>query len=149
MTYRKLIDSQYGQHPDNFHLARDDKTLIVELTYPPWTDAENKHGQVRHVQINQEAVRASDGIRVHYDYDRDGFVVEQPKFHMVDRDGCSEEMREGIEVGFFQSWAFGCPGDEAIEPFDHSVFNVGCTHDWDFETDKCLRCGAKYKWRVE
>ena len=113
MTYRKIIESPYGEHPDNFHIERESDTLIVGLTYPPWTDADNKNAQVRHIQINQEAVRSSDGIRVHYDYDRDGFVVEQPKYKMVEKVGYSEEMIEWAETGFFQSWAFGLPGDEA------------------------------------
>jgi hypothetical protein len=108
MTYRKIIQSPYGKHVDNFHLSRRDDALEVALTYPPWTDADNKGGQLRHVQINQESVRASDGIRVHYDYERDGFVIEQPKVrYEPDGEDALKMVEEWIEVAFCPSWRFG------------------------------------------
>lgn len=112
MEHKKIHESEYGESPLNFHVAKHGDELHVELTYPPWTDADNKNGQCRHIHINQEAVRASDGIRVHYDYSRDGFVVEQPRPYMVLEDDCYHCRETWIEVGFFQSWAFDRPNDE-------------------------------------
>lgn len=105
--YRQIIESAYGGSPDNFHVARKDDELHVELTYPPYTDADNANGQCRHVYVNQESVRASDGIRVHYDFERDGFVIEQPEPYEVEReDGVFEGREKWIEVAFCQSWKF-------------------------------------------
>ena len=110
--YQKIIESEYGEGTMNFHIAKRDDTVHVELTYPPWTDADNSHDQCRHVFVNQESVRASDGIRVHYDYDRDGFVIEQPEPYEVKGKPTSHgtpvyEIREKwIEVAFCRSWAF-------------------------------------------
>ncbi len=106
MTWDKLIESEYGDGAKNFHVTKAADTLHVTLTYPPWTDADNKHNQCRHIYLNQEAVRASDGIRLHYDYERDGFVIEQPKPRLVAvGENSYEQVEDWAEVGFFQSWA--------------------------------------------
>lgn len=44
----------------------------VDLWYPILD------GHPKYVVVNQVSVRASDGVRLSYDYTRDGFVVEQP-----------------------------------------------------------------------
>lgn len=110
MVYRKIIESPYGTAPDNFHLSRHDAELHVTLTYPPRTDADNTKGQIRYVVFDQEATRASDGVRLHYDYERDGFVVEQnkPRLRKTDNDGYAH-VDNWTEVGFFQSWALADP----------------------------------------
>lgn len=108
MTYQRLIESEYGQSPNNFHVSRDDDTLSVTLTYPNL----GTPGAVQMVEINQESVRASDGIRVRYDYDRDGFVIEQPKpwARISEADPSFIDTGEDwIEVHFCQSWALGDP----------------------------------------
>jgi hypothetical protein len=105
--FKKIHESEYGEGPFNFHVTKRDDTLAVTLTYPPWTDADNRNNQCRHIEIDQEAVRASDGIRLHYDYARDGFVVEQPRTRLIALGKNSyEERDEWVEVGFFQSWHF-------------------------------------------
>lgn len=100
------FNNGYGNPEANVHLKVVDDTCIVELAYPPRSDGDPN--KVKYVEINQESVRASDGIRVHYDYDRDGFVVEQcePKLVKNDEHGY-EDIEIWKEVGFFQSWAFG------------------------------------------
>jgi hypothetical protein len=79
----------------------------VTLTYPPRTETENPE-QARHVVVNQESVRASDGVRLHYDYERDGFVVEQNRLTLrkVGPDSY-DSVDNWTEVGFFASWALG------------------------------------------
>ena len=93
MAYEKIHESPYGHSPHNYHLAKRDDALILELTYP---DLPGDH--CRFIEIDQESVRASDGIRVHYDYDRDGWVICQPKW---DDDGNTDWQ----ETAFVQSWA--------------------------------------------
>ena len=94
----KIFESEYGDSPNNFDIYKNDDVLIVNLTYPPYKDSDNKYGKCQHVEINQESVRASDGIRVHYDYDRDGFVIEQPI--------PAEDIinKKWVEVAFVASW---------------------------------------------
>jgi hypothetical protein len=114
MEHKNIHDSEYGDGPLNFHVAKHGDELDIRLTYPPWSDADNKTGQCRHVRINQEAVRASDGIRVHYDYVRDGFVIEQPRPYMVLENGVYDCRETWIEVAFCQSWRFERPDDEQM-----------------------------------
>ena len=112
MAWEKLIESEYGEGPRNFHVIKTGNELHVTLTYPPWTDADNKHGQCRYIHVNQEAVRASDGVRLHYDYDRDGFVVEQPKMRLKKTGKDSyDTIEDWVETGFFQSWQFEEQGE--------------------------------------
>lgn len=76
--HQEIHHSEYtGQN--NFHINVHGNELHVELTYPPRDDANEaeKPGQIRYVVVDQESVRASDGVRLHYDYQRDGFVIEQ------------------------------------------------------------------------
>lgn len=75
--YEKIHESEYGDEPHNFHVGKGGDTLTVELTYPPRSDVANTHDQCRYIVVNQESVRASDGIRLVYDYDRDGFSIQQ------------------------------------------------------------------------
>ncbi len=68
-------------------------------------------------------MRASDGIRVHYDYNRDGFVVEQPRDHYVKlSDKSYDTVTDWIEVGFFQSWAINDPNDESNDDRQNRLF---------------------------
>lgn len=120
MTRVNIHASPYGGSPLNFHINKDGDTLDVQLTYPPWGAADNKNDQVRYVLFDQEAVRASDGVRLHYDYERDGVVVEQPRPRLI-RTGPSsyEDEITWIEVGFFKSWKFDgrTAGDWSAEDY--------------------------------
>ena len=105
ILHKKIHESEYGSSPFNFHVSKHGDELHVELTYPPWTDADNKNKQCRYIFVNQEAVRASDGIRLHYDYERDGFVVEQPRPRLIAiGDNSYEDIEDWIEVAFLRSW---------------------------------------------
>lgn len=109
--YKKVHESEYGSGPMNFHVSKRGDAVSVELTYPPWSDAENK-GQCRYIMVDQESVRASDGLRLYYDYDRDGFVVQQPKSRLEKlSEGHYTTVEDWTEVGFFQSWKFEEDGE--------------------------------------
>lgn len=115
----KIYESKYGDSPMNFHVAKRGNELHVDLTYPPWTDADNKNDQCRYVCVDQESVRASDGLRLHYDYERDGFVVEQPRPRLKKLSESSyDSITDWIEVGFFQSWRFDVDEDEQVAAAD-------------------------------
>jgi hypothetical protein len=110
----KIHESGYGGSPFNFHVTKSGDELLVDLTCPPKVGEENGAGQCRYVVFDQESVRASDGIRLHYDYDRDGYVVEQPKHRLVKIEGKSyDTVTDWIEVGFFGAWKFE-DGDESF-----------------------------------
>lgn len=119
--FKKIHESEYGDGPCNFHVAKRGDVLEVDLTYPPWTDADNQHGQCRYVSVDQEAMRASDGVRLHYDYERDGFVVEQPKPWLELVDGVYEGRETWIEVGFFKSWQFDVDVEDQMKAADERV----------------------------
>lgn len=103
----QIHKSDYREN--NFDVTRwpgKNDTLSVNLTYP--NIGENR---VQYVEINQESVRASDGIRVTYDYDRDGWSIQQPQTTQtlsdIKGDIWSYEHSESwIETAFVQSWAF-------------------------------------------
>ena len=70
---------------------------LVDLEYPG-TD-----GNPTHLHINLLHVRAADGIRVSYDFKRDGWVIEQAKyFSWLPGAECDPGW---AEVAFVQAWA--------------------------------------------
>ena len=97
-------------------IEEDGLTAHVDIWYPEC------EGRPKFLNVGLIDVRASDGVRLHYDFERDGFVVEQPKpiVERVEEDGCIVCGEEWIEVGFFQSWRFntwkdGSPPDDEVE----------------------------------
>lgn len=111
----KIHDSPYGGSPNNFHIAQHGNELIVELTYPPRSDEDNPNGQVRYVQVDQESVRASDGVRLFYDYERDGWVIQQAsRFSWATaEDANAPNAEDWQEVAFVESWARAETEEEA------------------------------------
>jgi len=94
-----IHESEYGGGELNFHVEKHGPEVHVTLTYPCVDGA-----KTRYIVVNQESVRASDGLRLHYDYERDGFVVEQQE-QVCDCDGSIIGEGDWKEVGFFASWA--------------------------------------------
>lgn len=107
----KIHESEYGNGRNNFHITRSDNTLSVELTYPPYTDAHNVNGQVRYVVFDQESVRATDGIRIHFDFQRNGYVIEQASRFAWNTDDpiCDPDWQE---VAFIEAWSRAESEDE-------------------------------------
>lgn len=71
----------------------------VDLSYP------RCEGNHTHITVHLMDVRASDGIRLSYDFERDGWVVEQPQQLSWDADDevCDLRWRESA---FIPSWQY-------------------------------------------
>ncbi|MNE46040.1 hypothetical protein D3C80_1403600 [compost metagenome] len=71
-------------------------TAFLDLWYP-------EQREVKFVQLGLMAVRATDDIRISYDFDRDGWKIEQAsRFSWnVDDEVCDPDWQE---VAFIQSW---------------------------------------------
>ena len=78
--------------------------MRVDLWYPQVRD-------MKFIEISLIDVRANDGIRIHYDFDRDGWVIEQPT--RLEWEVDEKPDPHWKEVAFIQAWAL-IP-DEEIE----------------------------------
>lgn len=81
------------------------ESLHLDLWYP-----RNETSSVKSFVIGLSDVRAADGIRVSYDFDRDGWKIEQASTFSweCDDDVCDPDWQE---VAFVQAW-----GREKPEP---------------------------------
>jgi len=98
--YEKIRESEYGDSPNNVHITRRGDTILIEPTYPNISTC-----GVKFIEVNQESVRASDGIRLTYDYDRDGWSIMQPTKLCWSGDDAVCDMG-WTETAFVQSWHF-------------------------------------------
>jgi hypothetical protein len=80
-------------------LIRGD-TVHIDHWYP------EANGNPKFIEVNLMHVRASDGIRISYDFMRDGWAIEQP----VSLSGGTWQ-----EVAFAQSWSLEKPESEETE----------------------------------
>lgn len=73
-------------------------TKRIELWYP------RNEGQSKYLQISLTEVRAADDIRVSYDFERDGWVIEQASIFewLLGDTACDPDW---VEVAFVQAWA--------------------------------------------
>jgi hypothetical protein len=72
--------------------------ISVDLDYP------GVNGNPEHIEIDLMHVRSADPIRVSYDFDRDGWVIEQAAvFAWAPEDKVCDP--EWAEVAFVQAWA--------------------------------------------
>ena len=101
MRFVEIHKSPYGDGPENYHLARIDDELHVELTYPKIT----KDGY-RYVVFDQESIRASDSIRISFDYDRNGYKIESPT--RLSWDSCAPDAGDmkWKESAFVPAWLY-------------------------------------------
>lgn len=84
------IDEVFGVHED---------TLSVEMKYP-------KISPHKFVEVGLIDVRAADGIRISYDYDRDGWKIEQAgRFRWKSEEDEREVGNDWKEVAFVEAWA--------------------------------------------
>lgn len=79
------------------------ETFYVDLWYPG-TDGDDEYEKIQHIEVGLVDVRAADSIRIHYDFDRDGYSIEQAsKFSWEAGDEvCDSGWKE---VAFVKAWA--------------------------------------------
>lgn len=72
-------------------------TALFEFVYP-------RQHAVRWLTVGLEDVRAANSITIHYDFDRDGWVIESPtKFMWEDGEDSSDQRME--EVAFIPAFS--------------------------------------------
>ena len=71
------------------------KTEKIEWYYPEIYDKD----KLDHIEVKMFHTRASDGIRIKYESERDGYIIEQP----IWKDGLIIDWKE---VYFAESWKF-------------------------------------------
>lgn len=81
---------------ENVDLRVRDNTLVAEVQYP-------QNNKIKAIEIGMCCVRAADGIRISYDFERDGWKIEQAQYFEweVDDSICDPGW---IEVSFIQAW---------------------------------------------
>ena len=112
---RKNMGEIDKQFPVTFD--RRGNTVVVELNYPPYETDPETPDKLKYVEIDMCHVRAADGIRISYDFGRDGWKIEQatvfvwsidkndgngPKSICCDNPDCQDS--HWIEVAFVQAW---------------------------------------------
>jgi hypothetical protein len=82
--------------PDQFR--RRGKTIGVELWYPGLGE------NATHVEVGLQHVRAADSVRISYDFERDGWKIEQASVFEWEADDtvCDPDWQE---VAFVGAWA--------------------------------------------
>jgi hypothetical protein len=87
----KLVINEINQYSN----TRD--TLDIEFWYP-------RSNEIKYFNIGLMDVRAADSIRISYDFDRDGYKIEQASTFSWDCDDkvCDPDWQE---VSFIQAWA--------------------------------------------
>lgn len=99
-------------------VRRRGNTIEVALWYPPRHDpprrGDRPNDNARYIEVGLECVRAADSIRIHYDYERDGYAVEQPKRTQVLVESTPtmdryDEQVDWIETAFLPAWPFEHP----------------------------------------
>lgn len=95
-TNKYALDCAAFDAPDQ--IGRRMNTLLADLWYP------GLPGNATHVEIGLLDVRAADSIRIHYDFGRDGYAIEQAgRFEWdVEDETCDPDWQE---VAFVQAWA--------------------------------------------
>ena len=79
--------------PHTFRAYED--TLAVTLDYP-------RHNSHKFVEVHLCDVRAADGLRIHYDFERDGWSIEQAS--RFEWSGDEPMDHDWQEVAFVEAW---------------------------------------------
>lgn len=86
--------------------AYDEKVVRIEINHP-------RNNVIDTVEIDISCVRAIDEIRIKYDFERDGWVIYQPRDYYVKVDeNRYEHLEEWIESAFCPAWKFELEEEE-------------------------------------
>ena len=81
---------------DTTHAHIRDDTLCAELWYP-------RNTPVKFIEVDLVDVRANDGLRLYFDFKRDGWVIQQASRWEWEAD--EQIDYDWQEVAFIQGWA--------------------------------------------
>lgn len=95
----RLLES----YDSGLRIGYDAEVVGVDLMYP------RLEGHPKAVEVGLEDVRSADDVRISYDFDRDGWKIEQPVWTEEDRTG--DEWRE---AAFLPAWAFDSKPDDQV-----------------------------------
>jgi hypothetical protein len=91
-------------HPEQ--LSRHGDTISIDLWYPPRPGSApgaSNSGNATRIEVGLCDVRAADSIRISYDFNRDGYVIEQAA--PCDEGDDEEATPDWQEVAFVRAWA--------------------------------------------
>jgi hypothetical protein len=75
----------------------DDDTVTVELAYP-------RTNKIKFIEVGLCDVRATDNIRISFDFERSGWKIEQPYINEIQKSGYIDATIAWKEVGFYPNW---------------------------------------------
>ena len=83
---------------ENVGMRLDGTTLVTEINYP-----RNDNSPIKAIEVDLCDVRSADSIRISYDFDRNGWKIEQAQYFEWEYDDkvCDPGWKE---VGFIQAW---------------------------------------------
>ena len=80
-----------------FEVHEESRAAAFTFWYP------RQDGNINELLVGLSDVRAADSILIHYDFDRDGYVIRQAsKFSWAEGEDIDEDWQE---VAFIQAWA--------------------------------------------
>lgn len=83
---------------NGYEFSEREDTCMFEFWYP------RADKPIKQLEVGLMDVRAADSIRIHYDFDRDGWVVEQAALFEFPSDE-REHDEDWQEVAFIKAWA--------------------------------------------
>lgn len=81
----------------DFEVHEEARSASFQFWYP------RTEGHVNELLVGLSDVRAADSILIHYDFDRDGYVIQQAsRFSWAEGEEIDQDWQE---VAFIQAWA--------------------------------------------
>lgn len=104
-----------GEHGPDFNYDQQE-TLVVELWYPRLSkdlDPSQPRYKAQFVEVGLVDVRAADNVRISYDFQRNGWRIEQAQVHQWDSEDkvCDPLWKE---VAFVQAWQASSEYEEVL-----------------------------------
>ena len=88
-------------------------TIVAEFLYP-------RNNQIKFIEVGMCDVRATDNIRISFDFERSGWKIEQPYINEKDMGSYIEASEDTWEeVGFFPNWNLKEKGIKIVYPRDN------------------------------
>lgn len=93
---KKELNEEQKYFLDNIDFHTN--TAMVEISYPRL-----ENNKIKNIEVGLSDVRAADNIRISYDFDRDGWKIEQASIFSWDIED-TEMDPDWQEVAFVKAW---------------------------------------------